>query len=1074
MSTEEVTRIAAALRNWQQDPDPGTALELRAQVRQLSEPRQKFEDPAERAVLLARNIVGAKGVDKTLRQAGASAGYLGPFLGAEQAGAASYHDPLTIDDEHALFWLKYFRAHRVVVDERMLDFVNEMFRVRPRDLWIPAAETFVAMASYDSTAKQRLRELCENFAPSTTPKPKRAKGTELDGATEGDELHMERARHLRRHVRYAAACWLARGGNPQELPTALRAVPAPKLPADPTELSIEVLCLSARLTLVADRPQFLPRVAEFVAAAPTDYVVEEALRQLAHVLSEIDGPEVASARAEVERRLLEPGWLPDGDGVTVDLVLSWLDSVEAVARPDIAERLGKQFPMMALLLAMRFFPLELADPIPALLDRLRAIFEPDVFATTPRLQRVLQIAEALTLFNHPRVSNLPWRSLLRRALGPAADLVPRTDGRAGEVAGSDLIAWLAGASREIAGPDVTVYLPLYLVRHRPLTNAAVFRLAGCQNGRVARQVAVQTERRLRELHEDCSEQIRFLWQVLQNDPPEDLFAELPKDMRGSSTALHNLVVAVGKMDEARVPKRLGQGGSANLHVEPLVSINRVRALASPYAELASAVRAHLAAAAKGTTDEPKIQAAIRILRMSELFTELAGSLQRSSGNMSIEFLDTLRRVVGDGRGDGLAAWIEWVEGGRGGEDDLPALFVPVDSILRYLLEQDQGATIARCDEAAGTIDKLESGLAGCPWPEREMVVQALAVVRAWLNVRRRQLEDQLRFAERIDRWLEARDAESMGESVRDRVSQFDSLLSAKLQDVHALLLPATIHELDALPADKLEKVHETLLGAGKHEQAEMLRNHQPEQRRANLKTLIEHYLDHRQVDKVVEEAEKRTVEDIGELRGALQSRVHNFLLERMYLPEAARFRRKARRNAEARGGQAMIRLQSVPEYFAPLSVGVLAGPLILMGMGLSWNEVLLPGHEVEFSAMVIVSLIVALVTLTVGVARITVGDVVSTKSRAARIAASVTAVLPVFVAALGLAVLSSAAVIGCLENTSVTIVSGPSGNMPLPFFKQLLLWSALSVFFGMFLGLIAQGKSLYKSRGNEQGSGEDS
>jgi hypothetical protein len=1041
MSAEEVSKIAVALRHWSRVPSAETALELREQVRRLRAPGQEFEDPAESAVQKARGVVAGKGIDKTYRNAAASAKYLAPFLGAEECGAASYHDPLTIDDEPALFWLKYLRDHRVVVDKRMLGFVEEMFGVRPRRLWITAAEAFVAMALNDSAAKRLLLDLCAEFGP-----PAQHPVKETARASGG--VVTERARHLRRHVRYAAACWSACGGDPQELPPGLQALPAAQLPTDPTELSIEVLCLSARLTSVADRPQLLPRVAEVVAAAPTDYVVEEALRQLAHVFGTIDGPEVASSREEVERRLLEPGWLPDGDGATVDLVLSWLDSVSAAARSDVAERLGAQYPMVAPLLTMSFSPLAFADPIPALLDRLQTIFDRDVFATTPPLQRLLHIVETLTLCNHPTISQMPWKPLLWRALGAKAQRVPITDGCAAVVAEPDLISWLVDVSKETDGSDVPVYLPLYLVRNNPLADEAIFRLSGCQDQRVARQVAVQTERRLRELHRDRNGQVRFLWQILQNDPPKRLFTELPKDLRGRATTLHHLVAAVGKMDEV---KGSDTTGPADLHVDPSLCIERVNALAPLYAELTAAVQAHVVGSAGSVTDEPKTQVAVQIARLSESFVGLAGSLRRCEKRVTADLLNALRHtIVGDGHGEGLAAWIEWVDGGRRVDADLSALFVPVESILRYLLEQEEAATIARCDEAAGTIDRLESGLAGCPWPEREMVKQSLAVVRAWLNVRRRQLEDQLRFAERIDHWLEARDAESMVEKVRD-----------------------SLNELDVLPTDKLERVHETLLGAGKHEQAEMLRNHQPEPRRANLKTLIEHYLDHRQVDNVVEEAKKRTVEDIGELRGTLQSRVHDFLLERMYLSEAARFRRKARGYAEARSGQAMVRLQSVPEYLAPLFVGVLAGPLILMGMGLSWNEVLLPGHEVEFSAILAVSFLVALVTLTIGAARVTAGDVVSTTSRAARMAASVTAVLPVFVAALGAAVLSSAVVIGCLENTSVTIVSSPNGAMPLPFLKQLLLWSALSVFFGLFLGLVAQGKGPYKSRASEQGAEEN-
>src|SRR5207249_1109061 len=186
-------------------PNSDAACRIRERVRTLGDPRQKFQNPAERAVLRARDVVGGDAIDKIYRNKEIGA-YLAPFLGAEKAGTASYHDPLTIGDDDALFWLGYLRDHRVVVDQRMLDFVSELFAARRRTLWIPAAEALVSMALHDTTAKQQFLDLCRDFG---SPAP---------------AVDSERARHLHRHIRYAAAYWLGYGGAPLDLPDRLRTV----------------------------------------------------------------------------------------------------------------------------------------------------------------------------------------------------------------------------------------------------------------------------------------------------------------------------------------------------------------------------------------------------------------------------------------------------------------------------------------------------------------------------------------------------------------------------------------------------------------------------------------------------------------------------------------------------------------------------------------------------------------------------------------------------------------------------------------------------------------------------------
>jgi hypothetical protein len=134
MSMDELQGIASGLRTW--TGDAAVAAELRERVRNLGEVRGKLTDPAERAVQIAGNLLrGRKNIDRYFDRDDA-APYLAFLLGAERQGAASYHDPATVDDTQALFWLAYLREHPVLPDRRMIDFVSAMFRVRPRQLWV--------------------------------------------------------------------------------------------------------------------------------------------------------------------------------------------------------------------------------------------------------------------------------------------------------------------------------------------------------------------------------------------------------------------------------------------------------------------------------------------------------------------------------------------------------------------------------------------------------------------------------------------------------------------------------------------------------------------------------------------------------------------------------------------------------------------------------------------------------------------------------------------------------------------------------------------------------------------------
>src|SRR5262249_29707980 len=147
----------------------------------------------------------------------------------------------------------------------------------------------------------------------------------------------------------------------------------------------------------------------------------------------------------------------------------------------------------------------------------------------------------------PAVAPARWGALVKRA---GSDLTPQT-GTAAEVARSDLAVVCSGRN----------YSARVLLGDVRFAEKVVLHLAACQDGFVARQVAVEMERLLREAvqpltseDEDPSEpsmreaQATLLWRLLQRNPPSVTFRELYRVLRGSGTVLHAAVRALGEVN----------------------------------------------------------------------------------------------------------------------------------------------------------------------------------------------------------------------------------------------------------------------------------------------------------------------------------------------------------------------------------------------------------------------------------------------------------------------------------------------------------------------------------------------
>lgn len=1115
-SEAEVLNLAERLRAFKGDRLQGEALQQG--LRQLGQVRMGSRDPAVLAIRKAVTLERAKridqdfGIDRKDRhgapdQAEADAARLAalaPFLGIEPDGAATYHDPLTIDDEQAVAWAGYMAAHPVIPDKRMRAFLDVLLDVRPRHLWRAAAEALAAFAARgDAPTRDRLVELGERFE-MLQDRPR-------DGGAEGAppiraNVMTAPQRHLRRHVRYALACWRALGEPPFAPPSFRAPIPGSDLPKDSTEASIDVLCLAARLRAERDRAELLPRVGGLLAGLDADPVMEEALRFLYPVLVECAATHArhgGEALAALEEILQEPSWLAERERATVDRLWSWLSAIGLLSdrHPELDAVLSDRYPDLADLLHFRFAADRLGDPIAPLLARLSDLLDPARFAVKTPFHQALCVCEIVVLLNHPRVSPVDWRALVAAALGASAP-ADGPAGPAGQVGLAAILEWIARLHDANPVPGLTAalqpawfprsrlacYLPLGVIRDRAVDAETIIALAAVHHGWVVNQVAVQAERHLRRLHAEPAEQIRFLWRLLEVDPLTEVFVELLNDLRGEHTTLRSLVEQIRAMDMMRA--ELASTLNAE-HAGAASPDDRIRKLVVVYEDLVKAALAHLGEAR--AQDDPVAKLLSEGLQcFKALDVLLAGVVQPALGELCKGLESCLRGERG------LPSWFDWVDGEPAGSvrDDVAASAggpqsdrtsmsaAGVDGLAGMRSPRIREGSASWCDltelarelrqhvigleeTAAGwvpgllqpareTCGRLRVRLEGAPWPERIALAEVLERIDGQLLGYGERAVLQQTLADQVTAGVDARDAARLvglvrDHSVRDRESPpLAGLRPSLLEAMHEVL-----READDDAQACADKLRQLCLADGSH---------------ARLPPIVEYDIRERRVDKVLEIT--RRLDTQTDLGAETLSRINDFLLERLYLGQAARVRRIAARrvrDAQENGSAAAAttatrrRPRSWLIHLSPLLVGVPAGTLLVLDVGTAWSEVLLPGHEWAFRGTLLVSLALAFLTLVGGLARHTADD-----ARKPGLGGAMTWIgglarrgLPVFLGAWSLAFVCSFLVLISLTGTSETLVAVGDADVALPLLRQTLLWSSLSLFLGIFLGLIAQGRGLY-------------
>lgn len=166
-------------------------------------------------------------------------------------------------------------------------------------------------------------------------------------------------------------------------------------------------------------------------------------------------------------------------------------------------------------------------------------------------------------------------------------------------------------------------------------------------------------------------------------------------------------------------------------------------------------------------------------------------------------------------------------------------------------------------------------------------------------------------------------------------------------------------------------------------------------------------------------------------------RLHGFFLRRWLFADAARLSKR----------EPTLNLPSRHRHLLNMYVGVLSGPFLMADIGTAWNWVASPGHPAELWITVGFALL--------GSLAVVLGQVRGALNSESRLT-PVKRVLPTWFMSVVMSFLTSAVALFTLRGGSA-VDNLPENGIA---WQAILLWGALSAFFGVFLGVMAQGRNV--------------
>jgi hypothetical protein len=779
--SSESEDLAARLLAW--DGQGESARTLRREVQQLAQAGQTARPQGE--------VPGVRGLAKALelyRSPGRSPRTLGawllkdknaqdaqvfaPLLGDEAMGSWPFWEPLALSEPETVLWSEVLEKLRPAVDEHMRRFVGVGFQVRRRQTWPASCRAWAALALRDEVLRDKLARLWQLSYPqigASWPK---------NGLAAASERLGPNSAHILRHALFLSCAWRAMGGDPLVAGidgTKLASMP---LPPDDADRSVVLASLTELLRsgdpAVADRAAMEPLLVKRAKETGSEELSEVAFRELLSVLG--SGP----ARDALRAALVRPRWKP----ARVDALWEWLNTAawfqERGDEEAVAQMLAEAGEAKEALL-WRLGRTSPDSPVDELIARLAQLLDADRLAVVPLRRRAVLLAETRLLMAADDIKPLPWTSIVNVA----------------QVGHPHARHALRGSVEEVGEPSLCVLLAELsltsrtLMRDVVLDPANVLRVGGIQDGFIAGQVAVQTGRILREL-DSTSDKVRFLWNLLQQDPPFRTFAELGLVLRTEFVLT----------DDGR-PSRPVQDNPLRAMVQAVSTLDQrrdegadIQTIAQAFADLVSATQSLLGG------DE----------RVGSALDALAHALE-AAVEQEADLLDDPHWfarfenvVLGTEPRGGLVGWAWWLAD-RNPADDLlhqkRAMTVKGLSRLRAAVQVVRsarpGVTNEQHEELSAAASALHDQIGPLGWPETKLVDSLLT-----------------RLQQR------SQDALAQGRRSRAAVKNLNVLLE-RADEVALSALIRDPEQMELMPVEELRRIHRDLLGQLRFSDAEYLR-----------------------------------------------------------------------------------------------------------------------------------------------------------------------------------------------------------------------------------------------------------
>lgn len=988
-----IDTYSRALEAW--DGTPAAAHILRDNLTHVAQARAKQTDPVAQLVakLKERKVrqlpVWLGGCDPHDRQRIVAA--LDPLLGDVQLAAWPHDDATTISDDDSILWCTFLLwnpidlPRRYLVGPRLREFLLTMFRTRPRRTWIPAARLLGALASRDAAMREELRARWASFYPADALQLWSNSLGKRDphsvAGKDNDDLQ-----HMRRHLLVAACEFVAHGGDEALLGgSSPRAIALELKLTDKSDASTALTALGMLLRQPALHEGLAASACKRIATLPLDPQGVASLRDLVDHLA----PSATPATLEMTRaaldRLQAPTWRDAHGQEGCDLLWCWLDTAiwlagrgDARTLEQMRDTAAEAAPALALRLTDAL-PGHAADPAEALVPRLRKLLDPVTFDTTPDPWRAVLVAETLLLLDLTPVRGLPWGKLLERALGrpPAV-----AQGSVAAMARAYLALHLVDHGWELRT----------LLRDQRFEREAVLHLAGpdIDSGFVARQVAVQLERLLREAR-GPEAQLRLLWDFLHRDPHPEACRQLRLVLREGTGTVAELVEQVKLLDAIRdQAKHPAAGRKAPRHDQPLPAVE------DAYPCLIQAAVRLLEGSSPPAGNAQPLEILLGL--KSDLATLALVARPSVDSPLWDASLKTL--LLGSTQGTGLIAWLRWLGAALPGLEEAWQAFELRLGVVRTAGDLAAVAHIEALDRAATA---LHGVLGAGHWPEGQFLA-------TWLDD--------------LDSWIPAQ----------------QSLATQRAQQLATNRAHAN-----------LETARETQAS----QRVNALLNSADEARIKIVASAGDRF-------SMPEDGELPEVPTLDWLPADDIRRIHRFLLAHMQFDTADALRT----HAGARTRQP-VELPSRWAYLMPLVGGLVSGPLIVLDIGGSWNDLLTKGQWAVYGLTVALALVASYALLAGTLVARTSGHGGKPGARdLARLTRRIFSreVLVRVRGVYGRAWLTSFAagsvVLLTLYGTDVWVTAPPGVPQWEIFGLQAMLWGSLSLLLGLFLGLVVQGRAL--------------